>query len=88
MNRKQRRQTQKDKKKMSPEEQNLSEKIFLFNQLPDACTSCQKAFDKTNKRMVFLWTVVVRDKEKTVNLFCPGCIEETKEKLNGDNANL
>ena len=77
MNRKQRRAL----KKTSKEEQALSEKVTLFGNLPDACDVCQKSFDKKDKEMVFSWTVIVREEEEKVRLFCPSCVENTKEEL-------
>jgi hypothetical protein len=96
MNRKQRRREEKTKtkKKMSPGEQNLSEKISLFNQLEAECLACTKPFDKQDKAMVQSWNVVVReDKDPPVRLYCPDCweraqaiakqyLEEQKEETN------
>jgi len=94
MNRKQRRRKEKMKKKLSPEEQNLSEKISLFNQLAEECLACTKPFDKQDKAMVQSWNVVVReDKDPPVRLYCPDCweraqtiakqyLEEHKEQAN------
>jgi len=81
MNRKERRRQEKLKKKSPSQERNLSEKIFLFDQIPDACTTCASAFDKTDKEMVFSWHVVVREANKQVRLFCPTCIEKTQEAI-------
>jgi len=75
MNRAQRRA---QKKKMSKDEQKISDKIFLFNQLPDKCNVCEKTFDKQDKAMVQSWSVVVKSKKEKVSLFCPECIEKTK----------
>ncbi len=77
MNRKQRRREEKLKNKMSSEEQNLSEKISLFNQLEEECLACTKPFDKQDKDMVQSWSVVVReDKDPPVRLYCPECWEK------------
>ena len=70
MNRKQRRSAAKAAKKGGNEE--LSEKIFL-NQMPDECMACLKPFDKEDKQMVVEWSVVVREEEKVVRLYCPDC---------------
>jgi len=75
MNRAQRRA---QKKKMSKDEQKISDKIFLFNQLPAECNTCEKTFDKQDKTRVQSWSVVVRDTKGTVSLFCPECIEKTQ----------
>ena len=75
MNRKQRRAL----KKLSEPEQKMAEKVALFGLLPDSCSACQKSFDKKDKAMVFSWSVVVHNKTEAVRLFCPECIEKTKE---------
>ena len=84
MNREQRRALKK--KGILDEEIKLSDKIFLFNQMPDQCTACENPFDKENRTMVFSWKVVIR--EDIIRLFCPTCIEKTKtileEKRNED----
>jgi hypothetical protein len=78
MNRKQRRQMAK---KLSPSERNLSEKIFMFEQIPDACTTCAASFDKTDKSMVFSWRVVVRKEKQQVTLFCPACLGKAQKVI-------
>jgi len=88
MNRKQRRKAEKIKKDQTPSERNLSEKIFLFNQLPDACTACAEPFDKKDKSMVNSWRVVVRQEEQQVRLFCPECINKTKEAIDDSKKNF
>ena len=76
MNREQRRALKK--KKVSEEEKKLSDKIFLFEKLPDRCNACAAPFDKTDKGMVQEWSVVIRNKNESVKLFCPGCIDRMK----------
>ena len=76
MNRAQRRAAAKAAKKGGDKE--LSEKIFLFDQMPDECSACVKPFDKTNKDMVRSWNVVVREEEKIVRLYCPYCWHKAK----------
>ena len=71
-------QRRAQKKKMSKDEQKISDKIFQFNSLPEKCNTCKKAFDKQDKAMVQSWSVVVRDVKGTVSLFCPECIDKTK----------
>ena len=88
MNRKQRRKAEKVKKSLTPSEQNLSEKIFLFDQLPDACTTCTEPFDKKDKSMVNSWKVVVRQEERQVRLFCPECINKAKEAIDDSKKNF
>jgi len=76
VNRKQRRAQQK---KLSKPEEELSRKVVLFGKIPDACLICQKPFDKKDKNMVISWKVVVHSDTETVRLFCPKCVDETKE---------
>jgi ribosomal protein L44E len=79
MNRKERRREEKLKKKMSTEEQNLSEKISFFSQLEDECLACAKPFDKQDREMVQSWNVVVReDKDPAVRLYCPDCWQKAQ----------
>ena len=61
----------------------LAEKIFQFKQLPEACTACTEPFDKTDKSSLQSWSVVVR--QETVRLFCPTCIQKTREVLKNVN---
>tara|TARA_R100001509_G_scaffold6930_1_gene4054 strand:- start:1008 stop:1301 length:294 start_codon:yes stop_codon:yes gene_type:complete len=74
MNRQQRRAAAKRAKKHGDED--LSEKMLLFHKLGDQCLTCEKAFDKTDKNMVSTWSVVVKEKEKIVRLYCPECWQE------------
>ncbi len=66
----------------------VEKKLGLFDKLPKQCTNCDKPFDKKDKKMSMTWTVVVREKENKVNLYCPKCwgdaqkfIKEMKETL-------
>ena len=65
------RKIQRAKKKRAEKE--LEEKMFMFDKLGDECLACQEPFDKKNKEQVKSWNVVVRKKEKKVNLYCPEC---------------
>ena len=77
MNRKQRRAMSKHMGKDATE--NMSQKISQFGKLPQQCTTCEKEFDKKDKDMVQSWSVVV--KQEVVRLFCPDCIQKTKEAI-------
>ena len=77
MNRKQRREAAKQAKKDGNEE--LSEKISLFGKLGDSCLTCDKPFDKKDKDMVMSWSVVVREQEGVVRLYCPECWSKAVE---------
>ena len=39
---------------------------------------CEKPFDKKDREQVKSWNVVVREKEKKVNLYCPECWTKAK----------
>jgi hypothetical protein len=54
-------------------EKELKNKMNMFSHLPDECSSCLDPFDKKNHEMVQSWSVVVREKEKVVRLYCPDC---------------
>jgi len=84
MNRQQRRAREKMMKKASQEEKALAEKISLFDHLPEACSACTEPFDRKNRQMAMEWTVTVREEEQAVRLFCPQCINKTKEVLEND----
>ena len=67
----------------------LEKKIGLFDKIPKQCTNCDAPYDKKDKKMAMTWSVVVREQENRVNLYCPTCwdnakkmISELKEKLN------
>jgi|TARA_R110000824_G_scaffold51952_3_gene144458 hypothetical protein len=78
MSRKHRRDVER-KRRSGDAEQAMADQVQLFGKLPEQCSACQKSFDKKDRDMVFLWSVVV--KQETVRLFCPDCIEKTKEVL-------
>jgi hypothetical protein len=59
----------------------MATKTALFGKLPDECLTCEEPFDKTNKDMVTTWSVVVREKEDIVRLYCPTCWEKAIEIL-------
>ena len=79
MNRAQRRAAPELAKADGNEE--LESKVALFSKLPDECLTCQKAFDKKNKEMVMSWTVIVREEEEKVRLYCPDCWNKTTEAI-------
>ena len=63
-----------DKKKRAEKE--MATKVALFGKLPDHCLTCHKPFDKMNREEVMSWSVVIRDEEEKVNLYCPPCWEK------------
>ena len=70
LGRKIKRQQEKENRKL---EKKIKSKLMMFDHLPEECLVCEKAFDKTNKEMVQTWSVVVREKEELVRLYCPDC---------------
>ena len=73
MNRAERRARERALKKERKKNKDLNEKMGMFDKLPDHCLSCLKAFDKKDKTMVMSWSVVVREKQGIVRLYCPDC---------------
>lgn len=66
----------------------VEQRLGLFDKLPNCCTNCNAPYDKKSKEMAMTWSVVVREQENKVNLYCPTCwnnahkmIAELKEKL-------
>ena len=59
----------------------LEKKVGLFDKLPKQCTNCGKPYDKNSKEMAMTWTVVVREKENKVNLYCPTCWENAHKLI-------
>lgn len=55
--------------------------LGLFDKIPDHCLTCHAPYDRTNKEQVMSWSVVVREKEEKVNLYCPDCWSMAKEIL-------
>ena len=83
MNRKERRAL----KKLNKSQEKLSKKVSQFESLPDNCLTCDKSFDKKDKKMAQTWSVVVNE-GKAPRLYCPDCwdlankiISEWKEEI-------
>lgn len=72
-------QTKKLKKDAKKE---LSTKVALFGKLPSNCLTCDKPFDKMDKQQVMSWSVVVRQEEEKVNLYCPDCWQKANNLVN------
>ena len=84
MNRAQRRKLGIKKTKPSVEKN-----MGPLDNLPNQCTNCDFPYDKQDMEMAMTWTVVVREEEGKVNLYCPPCwdnanklIKEIREDLN------
>jgi hypothetical protein len=65
------RKMKRNKKKSA--EQELKNKLGLFDKLGSECLACKKSFDKTCKEQVQTWNVVVRRDKGLVRLYCPQC---------------
>ena len=92
LQRKYRRKIANNKKKRAEKE--MATKIGLFEKLPDHCMTCNKKFDKKDREQVMSWSVVVRQEEEKVNLYCPECwgkaikvVEDFKNHLENKEGN-
>ena len=79
MNRAQRRALAKKTKKQNQSE--TEKKLGLFEKIPKQCLTCAKPFDKKDKEMVTSWSVVVREAESVVRLYCPTCWKKAQDFL-------
>jgi hypothetical protein len=61
------------RKKKKEAEKEIKDALGLFDKISDKCLTCEAEFDKTNKRMVSEWQVVVHKEKETVRLYCPTC---------------
>jgi predicted RNA-binding Zn-ribbon protein involved in translation (DUF1610 family) len=62
-------------------EKEVTQKMNMFDKLPDNCLTCEKEFDKQDKAMVQSWYTVVYNEKKIVRLYCPECWEKAQEIL-------
>ena len=70
------RKLKRNKEKKAKKE--LATKVALFGKLGDTCMTCDKPFNKKDKKQVTSWSVVVREKEGKANLYCPEWIERER----------
>ena len=80
-------ETRKIKRKKTTKAQKLIEKemaakVALFGKLPECCLTCEAPFDKMDKAQVASWSVVVRQQEEVVRLYCPTCWENAQTIIN------
>ena len=54
-------------------EEELAQKVMMFDKMPDNCLTCEAPFDRKNREMAMTWSVVVREQEELVHLYCPEC---------------
>jgi len=70
-------------KKAKKEAKNdMAAKMSLFEHLGDECLVCYKPFNKEDRSQVMSWSVVVKEKENQVNLYCPDCWNNAREIVN------
>ena len=63
----------KNKKKIDKAEKKMAKQLMMFDMLGDQCAACDEPFDKKSKEHAMTWSVVVREEEKVVRLYCPEC---------------
>ncbi len=61
------------KKAKKAAKKDIAVKMSLFGRLGNECMVCFKPFDKQNREQVMSWSVVVKEQEDQVNLYCPEC---------------
>jgi|TARA_R110000851_G_scaffold225915_1_gene378689 hypothetical protein len=71
------RRAEKSRKKAAKED--ISQKMNMFDKIPEACSACQEGFNKQDREMVSTWSVVVRAEENIVRLYCPSCWSMAKK---------
>jgi hypothetical protein len=71
----------KQLKKQGGVEDELADKMLMFDRLPDECSACVKPFDKKDRDMVSSWNVVVRKDEQQVRLYCPTCWDAAQSAI-------
>lgn len=68
-----------NKKTNKQKQKDLSQKLNMFDRLPENCLTCAAAFDRKNKEQVQSWFVVVKNAEKKVRLYCPDCWHKAQQ---------
>jgi ribosomal protein S12 len=70
------------KKQLKKAQEEIKEKMTMFDRMPDKCSVCKRDF-VLNKTNVNAWKVQVYYENKKVLLYCPECdkvIEENVQK--------
>lgn len=68
--------------KVKKVKKDFKKSLNLFHSIPDRCSVCEESFDKSNKEQVKTWNVAVREKQNTINLYCPSCWGKAKKLIN------
>lgn len=67
------------KKAKKAAKKDVATKLSLFGHLGTECLVCTKPFNKQDREQVMAWSVVVKEKENQVNLYCPECWKKARE---------
>ena len=67
------------KKAKKAEKKDIAMKMSLFGELDDECLACTRPFDKQDREQVMSWSVVVKEEENQVNLYCPECWKNARK---------
>jgi len=70
------------RKKEKKIKKDIQEKMFMFNKIGDSCETCEKPFDKKDKKQVSTWNVVVKEEQDIVRLYCPECWDKAVNIIN------
>ena len=74
----------REKAQAHEEQQRLKKQMNMFDRLPEACSTCEADFPKTQEAHMS-WRVVVKTEKEKVWLFCPDCQEKAKELVEKNN---
>ena len=59
----------------------IKQQLMMFDKIGEWCAACEEPFDKNSKEHAMTWSVVVREKEKLVRLYCPECWEKANNLI-------
>ena len=71
----------KEKKQKKAADKAIREKMRVNSMLPEECKVCETPFDKSDKKMIDEWYMVVRNHPESVNLYCPTCWQSAIDKI-------
>ena len=67
------------KKAKKASKKDVATQLSLFGHIGNECLVCTKPFNKQDREQVMSWSVVVKEKENQVNLYCPECWKKARE---------
>lgn len=62
-------------------EKDIKQKLNMFDRIPESCSACSKPFDRKDREQVSTWSVVVKNEQSVVNLYCPTCWTKATEAV-------